>query len=437
MAISSYNKELFHFLDNSPTPFHAVAQLKESFLQNNFTQLYEGEKWTLKQGKSYFVSRENGALIAFTLGKEEKTADGFRIITAHSDSPCLQIKPLPDISSKGYSQLGVEVYGGSLLSPWFDRSLSLAGRVCCSLKDGSLQVFLLDFERSILTIPSVAIHLNREANNSASINKQKDLPPITGLIAENGGDDFKTTLKKQLKKQYRNSTIEDILSYDVFCYDMQKAASLGLRDEFITSSRLDNLLSSHACMKAMIDVPKKTNTMFYIANHEENGSMSSTGAQGSFVSAVFERIIAKDEQRRIALGNSFLISVDNAHATHPNAVDSMDPQHSISLNKGVVIKINANQRYATNSTSSAIFKKICGDAGVAAQEFVMRSDMPCGSTIGPLTAARLGVLAVDVGAASLGMHSIRELTGSDDPAMMYKCLRQALQSNVHKEVLFP
>ena len=435
MTISDYNSKLFQFLENSPTPFHAIEQLESNFTENGFIKLNENEPWTLKKGNSYFVSRQQGALIAFTLGEDEEEAAGFRILTAHSDSPCLQLKPNPDISTKGYNQLGVEVYGGSLLAPWFDRDLTLAGRVCCTMDDGSLRVFLADFKRPLLTIPSVAIHLNREANDSHAINKQKDLPPLLGLLNGEKKSDIKQLLKTHLEETLTDSKIAKIHSFDLFCVDTLKPSLLGADNEFISAARLDNLLSAHSSMAAMIEADKKKNSLFYIANHEENGSMSATGAQGSFISSVFERIIDSKEKRLRTYSNTFLISVDNAHATHPNAPDTMDPAHNIALNRGVVIKYNANQRYTTNSLSAAIFKEICSEAGVETQDFVMRSDMACGSTIGPITAARLGVLAIDIGAPTLGMHSIRELTGSRDPEMLYLSLVHFLSSSVHQQLL--
>jgi len=435
MTISKYNSTLFDFLEASPTPFHAIEELENNFNANGFIKLQESDSWILEKGKSYYVSRQQGAMIAFTIGEDENETDGFRILTAHSDSPCLQVKPTPDYNKKGYSQLGVEVYGGSLLAPWFDRDLTLAGRVCCKLEDGSLQVFLVNFKRPLLTIPSIAIHLNREANNSSSINKQKDLPPVIGLVSGDVKTDLREMVKEYIDTTFEAGNITQIHSFDLFCVDTQKPSLLGQGNEFISAARLDNLLSAHGCMNAMIQTGKKKNCLFYIANHEENGSMSSTGAQGSFINSVFERIIPNNEKRQRSYSNSLLISVDNAHATHPNAPDTMDPSHDIELNKGVVIKVNANQRYTTNSLSSAIYKDICDEAGVTPQEFVMRSDMPCGSTIGPLTAARLGVQAIDIGAPTLGMHSIRELTGSRDPEMLYQTLVQFLSSDIHKQLL--
>ncbi|PIE72899.1 MAG: M18 family aminopeptidase [Deltaproteobacteria bacterium] len=430
MTTTSYNRDLFQLLDNSPTPFHAVDYMSRVFLEHGFLRLREEEKWKLEKGQSYFVVRNGSALIAFTLGEQQEISDGFCIITAHSDSPSLQIKPRPDMNSQGFHQLGVEVYGGCLLGPWFDRDLSIAGRVCCRQANGSLRVFLLDFKRPVLTIPSVAIHLKREANTTNTINRQKDLPPVSGVFLDGKQPGFAERLREQLHRQYSAQDIAQILSFDMFCYDVQKAAILGFDNDLIASSRLDNLLSAHACMQAMLTAAKQKNGLLYLANHEENGSMSSTGAQGSFLNDIISRISTDNEQKYIALRKSFLISVDNAHASHPNSPELMDGEHPILLNKGVVIKTNANQRYTTDGISSSIFQEICAEAGVTTQKFVMRSDMQCGSTIGPLTAANLGVRALDIGAASLGMHSIRELTGVLDPEFLYKTLYQSLQSEI-------
>lgn len=433
MNVSQYNKNLFSYLRSSPTPFHAVATLEQLLLQQGFERLQEHELWHLEQGHSYFLIRENSAAIAFTLGREEEPEQGFRILAAHTDSPCLQIKPRADIKKGTFHQLGVEVYGGSLLSPWFDRDLSLAGRVCCEMTDGSLEALLVDFHRPLLTIPSIAIHLNREANTDNNINKQKHLPPIIAQSISRQLPEFSSLLLAQTKSEHPEASIEEILAFDIFCYDFQEPTYLGINNELISSARLDNLLSCHAGMTAIVKADRTRNSFLFCANHEENGSTSTTGAHGSFVDSVIERILPAPERKRIALSNSFLISTDNAHASHPNFSDKMDPAHEIQLNMGPVIKLNANQRYATNSLSASVYKCICKQADITPQEFVMRSDMPCGSTIGPITAARLGVRTLDVGAPSLGMHSIRELTGSSDPFFLYQSIVKFLSSDIHKQ----
>ncbi len=432
MDTSLYNSTLFDFLSSTPTPFHAVASMEKFLQQHDFTILKENHAWQLKQGHSYTVTRDNGAIIAFTLGKEETREQGFRVIAAHTDSPCLQIKPKPDIKKASYHQLGVEVYGGSLLAPWFDRDLSLAGRVCCMDKSGLLATLLVDFKRPLVTIPSIAIHLNRDANSAAEINKQQHLPPLIAQSIENQLPDFITLLQTQLKSEHPGSSHQDILSFDLFCYDSNGPLYTGVNGEFISGPRLDNLLSCHAGMTALVNSDRTKNSLLFCANHEENGSLSSSGAQGSFLTSVLERIVPENQTRQIALSNSFLISADNAHATHPNYIEKMDKEHEIHLNQGPVIKINANQRYTSNCLSEAIFKKICIETDIEPQEFVMRSDLACGSTIGPVTAAKLGIKAIDIGAPSLGMHSIRELTGRKDPFLLYRPLLTFLQSDCHR-----
>jgi len=429
MNSEQLNQQLFSYLKSSPTPFHAVTNIEHYLTQRNFFRLQENEKWDLKQGQSYFVSRENGAIIAFSLGLNNSVEHGFRMLAAHTDSPCLQVKPLADVKENSFLKLGVEVYGGCLLNSWFDRDLSLAGRVCCEMMDSNLEVLLIDMERPMLTIPSVAIHLDREANKNKTIHQQYHLPPVVCQTVNGHLPSFTTILKERLTILYPEKKIEQILSFDMFCYDSQPPAFLGQKKEFISSGRLDNLLSCFVGMTGLAAAGNSHNNLLICTNHEENGSVSTTGASGVFIDSVLERIVPDPITRRIALHNSFLVSMDNAHATHPNFKDTSDPAHKIFLNAGPVIKNNANQRYATNSISSARYKQICIKANVTPQEFVMRSDMACGSTVGPMTAARLGVKTIDVGAPTLAMHSIRELTGAEDPHLLYRTIYQFLKTD--------
>ncbi|MBW1637027.1 MAG: M18 family aminopeptidase [Deltaproteobacteria bacterium] len=422
------NKQLFSYLHSSPTPFHAVANIQKYLLSHNFSQLYESDKWHLKQGQSYFVLRDNGAVIAFTLGLHEPVTEGFRMLAAHTDSPALQIKPKPSISEGSFLNLGVEIYGGALLNSWFDRDLSLAGRVCCETGNGSLEIMLIDFKRTLLTIPSVAIHLDREANEKKTVHRQNHMPPILAQDCNNNFPDFNAFLSAQLQRQYPAAKIKEILSFDIFCYDTQPPTYTGLNNEMLSGSRLDNLLSCFVGMSTLAAAGNNYSNMLICTNHEENGSVSASGASGAFTDAVLERIAPDPVRRRITLHNSFLISMDNSHATHPNFKEKTDPAHLVLLNKGPVIKINANQRYATNSISSAVFKNLCKKIEVTPQEFVMRSDMTCGSTVGPMTAARLGLKTVDIGVPSLAMHSIREHTGAEDPLLLYRTIMIFLQT---------
>ena len=436
MELNAYNESLFSFLAASPSPYHAVANMKRVLLDRGFTPLVETAPWRLESGRGYVVTRDGAALVAFILGKDETAGDGFRMAAAHTDSPALKLKPLPEYRSGGYRQLGVEVYGGALLAPWFDRSLSLAGRVTCRLADGGLCVYLIDFDRPLLVLPSLAIHLDREANKSATLNQQQHLPPILGLHEEGAEDDFVHLLRQQLAKEHPGTVFSEVLACDLFCYDHQSPLTAGARGELISAPRLDNLLSCHAGLMALQSAGRDKNTLLFCANHEEIGSTSTSGANGSLLEAILERLLPEVEARRIALRRSFLISADNAHATHPNHADKADPRHEIHLNRGPVIKYNASQRYATEAPSAAVLKAICREAGITPQEFVMRSDLPCGSTIGPMTAARLGTMTVDIGAATLAMHSIREVTGLRDPYLLYSTLCRFFASDVHKTLVF-
>lgn len=432
--IRTYNRHFFSFLKESASPFHAVAEMAATLENKGFQQLRENKSWNVQAGSSYYVIRDGAALIAFTLGSKERLEDGFRIVGAHTDSPCLKIKPLAEITKgKGdLIRLGVEVYGGALLSTWFDRDLTIAGRVF--LQNETLHSpshsLLINFSRPLLTIPSLAIHLNRSANTEVEINKQNHLPP---LFMQGDGNDFYTLLKTQLTHQHPSFLEKKvtILGFDLVCNECNLPSLTGAHEEFISAGRLDNLLSCYASLQAISENGTEQNALFLCSSDEENGSLSAAGANGNFLQSIFERLLPEPEARYKALAQSFFISMDNAHASHPNYPTKMDSVHDIYLNRGPVIKFNANQRYATSGASAAIFHLICHDAGLTPQKFVMRSDMACGSTIGPMTAAKLGIRAVDIGAASLAMHSIRELTGYLDPWFCYQVARQFYGGEYH------
>ncbi len=430
--ISEFNRDFFSFLSNSPTSFHASLNIKNTLLENGFIELSERKRWELEPGHGYFVTRDSGSIISFTIGDSEPLTNGFRLLGGHTDSPCLQLKPSPSKNVNNNISVGVEVYGGPLLATWFDRDLSLAGRVYVKTAGDDILELLTDFSDPVLTIPSLAIHLDREANKNRSINAHKDIPPLLGRYLGDTSFDFNRTLKQQLHSQYPGVEIEEILSFDIFCYDTQKPSFTGINKEFISAGRIDNLLSCFVALKAIENVGFSNNTMLLCYNHEENGSTSISGAQSSFVEAVFDRLLLTNEDKRICFANSFHVSMDNAHATHPNATEKSDSQHQIEMNKGIVLKINANQSYASNAYSSSIFKVLCQQAGVDIQEFVMRSDMISGSTIGSMTAAKLGIQTVDVGAPTLGMHSIREITGSNDVYDLYRVAKEFLTSSIHR-----
>ena len=418
MDQDALNKDLMAFLKASPTPFHAVKEMQSRLDAAGFRSLEENDSWQLSAGK-YSVTRNDSSIIAFVIGEDNPEESGLRMVGAHTDSPCLRVKPNPIISSQSYIQLGVEVYGGALLNPWYDRDLSLAGRVTFYGETG-LNSCLINFEKPIAVIPSLAIHLDREANNQRSINPQKDIPPL--LMQSDSSQDFSELLKNQIKKQYPNASVERILGHELCFYDVQDPALLGLEGDFIASARLDNLLSCYLGMTGLITSDGRVSSFLVCNDHEEVGSASTSGAHGTFLKSVLERLFDKADQRTRIQNRSLLISADNAHGIHPNYSDRHDGHHGPILNKGPVIKINANQRYATNSITEGIFRQICMASEIPCQSFVTRTDMACGSTIGPITATETGIPTVDVGLATFAMHSIREICGSKDPFLLHKAL---------------
>jgi aspartyl aminopeptidase len=412
----NFNQSLLGFLQASPTPFHATINMASTLISAGYTELFEDQSWQLKEQAGYFIRRNDSSIIAIWLADKSQA---LRLLGAHTDSPCLKVKPNANLTGKGYFQLGVEVYGGALLAPWFDRDLSLAGRVHARI-DGKIESVMVDFERAIATVPSLAIHLDREANNSRTINPQTQLPPVLSIMGENKRD-LNSILMAEVRKQYEG--VESILEYELFFYDTQPPAIIGLESEFIASARLDNLLSCHVGLQALLAADADQNKLLICTDHEEVGSISACGAQGAFLQQLLERIWPDNEERNRILAGSLMMSVDNAHAIHPNYSDKHDQNHGPILNNGVVIKINANQRYATNSFTSAVFKQLCNDVGAKYQTFVARTDMGCGSTIGPVIAADLGVDTIDIGVPTFGMHSIRELAGSEDAFELTKVLQ--------------
>lgn len=404
MNNATFNDQLIDFLNESPTPFHATANIAAALSAEGFTQLGESESWSLASGK-YFVTRNDSAIIAFIVGTESIVDTGIRMVGAHTDSPCLKVKPRPEKTSQGYLQLGVEVYGGVLLNPWFDRDLSLAGRVTFENAAGEVTSGLVNLRKPIAIIPSLAIHLDREANSSRTINPETDLSPILSL--EKKG----FTLADMLA-----DTIGDgkLLATDLYFYDTNPARVIGQNEEFIAGARLDNLLSCFTGLSALIEADPRYSSLLVCTDHEEVGSASAAGAQGTFLTDVLTRIIPDAEDRIRAVSQSLMVSTDNAHGVHPNYPNKHESKHGPVLNKGPAVKFNANQRYATNSETAGYFKSLCAKADVPCQEFVNRADMACGSTIGPITAAEIGIRTLDVGVPTFAMHSIRELAGTAD-----------------------
>lgn len=416
-------QDFLAFLDASPTPFHAVANMKQVLLANGFTELPEGESWAIQPGARYVVTRNGSSLVAFSTSQQDPAQSGIRLVGAHTDSPCLKLKPQPDLQRQHYAQLGVEVYGGVLLHPWFDRDLTLAGRISYRCSNGSLAQALVNFRRPLASVPSLAIHLDREANNGRALNAQKELPLLLQTLLDKEQHDIRQTLLLQLLHEHPDCDAEAVLDFEICACDTQPAAIIGLKQEFIAGSRLDNLLSCYAGLRALLDSDGLQPALLVCTDHEEVGSISACGAQGPFLMSVLQRWLGNGETLARTLHHSLLISADNAHGVHPNYPEKHDEKHVPHLNAGPALKINANQRYASNATTQGFFRNLCQQAQVPLQAFVARADMGCGSTIGPLTAAETGIKTVDIGVPTFAMHSIRELAGVHDLAYLHTALR--------------
>ena len=414
--------DLLDFIDASPSPWHVVETSAERLSNLGFKVLYESEAWQLENGGRYFVTRGGSSIIAFTIGHNPLPTSGFNMIGAHTDSPGLRLKPHAAFSSDGLIRIGVEVYGGPILATFADRDLSIAGRVNVRSAQG-FETRLIKFEKPILRLPNLAIHMNREVNDKGlKFNKQTELPLLFGESAD--GVEADTQFLEKIANLLKVN-VKDIINFDLNVFDTQKGVIWGANQEFIANSQLDNLASCHAALSALLANKKPKNTAICaLFDHEEVGSESATGASGSFLADIVDRItlhLNKEEKLR-ALAHSFFISADMAHAFHPNHASSYEPCHHVHINKGPVIKMNANQRYATDSESAARFIRLCEQAGVPYQQYAHRSDLGCGSTIGPIVASRLGVSSVDVGSPMWAMHSIRESAGVLDHAYMIKVL---------------
>lgn len=414
MNKQDFNEGLLGFLDASPTPFHATLNMSMMFENAGFTKLIEEEKWELAEGGKYYVTRNDSSVIAFTYPK----AKNYTMIGSHTDSPNLKLKPNPVIKEHGTVKFGVEPYGGLLLNPWFDRDLSLAGRVSYLNSQNEIKDVLIDAKKAIAIIPSLAIHLDENANNERTVNKQTDISPV---LTTNEDFEFDEFLKWQLSK-LDILDVKELYANELSFYDTQNASYVGLYDDFIASARLDNLLSCYVGMLSICSVESDKPMLFIASDHEEVGSESTSGASGSFLENTLRRMYKDYDDYMQMIRTSVLISADNAHAIHPNYPSKHDKEHAPYINKGSVIKVNANQRYASNSKTISKFMNVASSLNEPIQHFVTRSDMGCGSTIGPLTATRLGIDTLDVGLPTFGMHSIRELCGTEDAYSLYKII---------------
>lgn len=424
MNQDEFNQQLCRFLSAATTPFHAVAEMVKRLTSAGYTPLVEDVSWDIKAGGKYYLTRNDSSIVAFIAGRSSSPVHGIRMVGAHTDSPCLMAKPSPEVQRQGLFQVGVEVYGGALLNPWFDRDLSLAGRVSYQCLEGQLRVALIDFRDAIASIPSLAIHLDRQANKNRSINPQKELLPVLCLVGDHAPVDFRALLLARLRQEHPGCKVERVLDYEMSFYDTQAPALIGLNREFIASARLDNLLSCFTGLQAMLQAQGEVSTLLICSDHEEVGSVSAAGAQGPLLTSVLRRVVHSEDDYAALTERSMMISTDNAHGIHPNFADRHDENHGPLLNGGPVIKVNASQRYATSSETSGLFRMLSAMEEVPVQSFVVRSDMSCGSTIGPISACATGIRTLDIGVPTLGMHSIRELAGSRDAWNLSRILRR-------------
>lgn len=424
MTAPRHAADLLAYIDASPSPWHAVERAVARLVAAGFTPLDEGERWRLSPGGRHFVQRGGSSLIAFVIGQDSPERAGWRLVGAHTDSPGLRVKPRPALAGEGSLRLAVEVYGGPILASFADRDLSLAGRVVVRSAAGP-QTRLLAFDRPLLRLPNLAIHMNREVNEQGlKFNRQTELPlllAVDGQAAE-GDTRFRRVLADRLEV-----SPADILAWDLAAFDTQPAAFWGAEQEFIAAARLDNLASCHAALGALLGAEApQASVGVALFDHEEVGSESAVGAGGSFLADVLERTGAAlgldAEGGRCARARSFFVSADMAHAWNANFPIAYEPGHRVLVNGGPVIKTHAGQRYATGADSAARFAELCAAAGVPCQSYAHRGDLGCGSTIGPLVAARLGMAVVDVGNPLWAMHSLRESAGSHDHGALIAAL---------------
>ncbi|GHV64906.1 putative M18 family aminopeptidase 2 [Bacteroidia bacterium] len=424
-------KSLIEFINNSPTNYHAVQNLKKQLVDYGFKQLFSGDAWTLERGGKYFITKNHSSLFAFIPGKEDIAASGFKFVCAHSDSPTFRIKPNAEMLVEGkYVKLNTEVYGGPILYTWFDRPLSLAGRVLLKSKNVlKPYIHFVNFDRPYLLIPHLAIHFNRAVNEGNPLSKQKDMLPIIGMINDSLEKDnyLLKLLSTEMEAKGMDVRIEDILDFDLTLYPYQKGCLVGADEEFISSPRLDDLAMVHAGAMALLNSVECAQTkVLAIFDNEEVGSGTKQGAASPILRTLVERIVTNfggsQEDLFRSIHNSFLISADMAHALHPNYPEKYDPTNHPHLNGGPVVKVNANQKYITDGDSAAVFETICKLAKVPCQHFVNHSDVIGGSTLGNILLTQMELRGVDVGNPMWGMHSACETAGSLDHDYMIDAL---------------
>ena len=426
MNMESINQKLLDFLEQSPSAYHAVANMAGMLDEAGFVRLHEGESWQLAAGKDYYVTRNGSALIAFRIPKRDYA--GFQIMASHSDSPVFKIKSNAEIEvDKKYMKLNVEKYGGMICAPWLDRPLSVAGRIVVQTECG-VETKLVAPDRDLMIIPNLAIHMNRNVNDGYEFNAQRDMLPLMGGMDAKGG------LMKLIAGE-AGVKEEDILDMDLFLCQRMKGTVLGLNGEFIASPRLDDLQCAFASVTGFLAAdPGDSVAVHCVMDNEEVGSGTKQGAASTFLKDVLHRINAgmgrSEEEYLMSLASSFMVSADNAHSVHPNQTDKADPTNRPYMNEGIVIKYSANQKYTTDAVSGSLFKAICKKADVPFQTFHNRSDMLGGSTLGNISNTQVALNTVDIGLPQLAMHSPYETAGSKDTAYLVEAARVLFSSSV-------
>ncbi|MFF0789996.1 M18 family aminopeptidase [Streptomyces spiralis] len=418
-----HTDDLMSFLEASPSPYHAVANAAERLEKAGFRQVAETDAWDGTYGGKYVL--RGGAIIAWYVPEGAAPHTPFRIVGAHTDSPNLRVKPLPDTGAHGWRQVAVEIYGGPLMNSWLDRDLGLAGRL--TLRDGSSR--LVNIDRPLLRVPQLAVHLDRSVSTEGlKLDKQRHLQPVWGL-----GNDVRDGDLIAFLEHESALPAGEVAGWDLMVHSVEPPAYLGRDQELVAGPRMDNLLSVHAGTAALVAVVTGPGggELPYIPvlaafDHEENGSQSDTGADGPLLGDVLERSVfargGSYEDRARAFAGTVCLSSDTGHAVHPNYAERHDPTHHPRAGGGPILKVNVNNRYATDGSGRAVFTAACEKAGVPFQSFVSNNSMPCGTTIGPITAARHGIRTVDIGVAILSMHSARELCAADDPFLLANAL---------------
>ena len=418
MEVKSFAREVIEFIDESPSTYHVVKNCSDILDENGFERIMPREKWEIKKGGKYFLKKSSSTIIAFTVGEDFDVKNGFKIFGAHTDSPCFRIKPNPEIVTENVVRLNTEVYGGPILSTWFDRPLSIAGRVIVKGEDSFFpRTVKIKIDEPLLTIPNLAIHQNREVNNGVKIDKQNDVLPVISLINKNferEGYLERIILEKTGIKK------EDIIDFDLYLYATEKGCLLGANEEFISAPRIDNLVSVYAGLLGLVESEhnQKQINVFVAFDNEEIGSATKQGADSNYLIHTLERIVlglgyTRENFLRM-LSGSFMLSADAAHAAHPAHMNKTDPTSRGRINEGISVKISARQKYTSDGFSTSVIKQIIDGTDIKIQPFVNESNELGGSTIGPISSTHLEIDGIDVGIPMLAMHSARELCGVSD-----------------------